>query len=364
LEILRMHRHPTPLAAPGLPALGWTPLLAEAMSRLDPQLSPARVACCLRGRLRLLDGRETRPARLAGRLRHGADNALDLPAVGDWVAMRPGGESLVEHLLPRSSLLVRNAAGRRTEPQVVAANVDLVAVVSSLDEDFNPRRLERYFEVVTASGASPLLILSKLDKCPDPSEQLAAAEVAMPGAPIVTLSALEGAGVDGLEPWLRPGSTLALVGSSGVGKSTLTNRLMGGEVQATGAVRESDGRGRHVTSHRELFPLPGGALLVDTPGMRELGAWVEEDGRPAGFDDLEALAEGCRFRDCSHRNEPGCAIQAALESGELDPARLESERKLQRERAYLARQQDLAARAAEQSKWKAITKSMRNRPDR
>lgn len=359
-----MNRDTTLTDAPGLEALGWTPVFAEARSRLDPHLAPARVACCLRGRLRLLDGREMRPARLAGRLRHGATNALDLPAVGDWVAMRPGGESVVEHLLPRSSVLVRNAAGRRTEPQLVAANVDLVAVVSSLDEDFNPRRLERYFEVVVASGASPLLILSKLDKCPDPSTQLAIAETVMPGTPVVTLSALEGAGVEGLRPWLRPGSTLALVGSSGVGKSTLTNRLLGHEVQATGAVRETDGRGRHVTSHRELFPLPGGALLVDTPGMRELGAWVEEEGSPAGFDDLEALAASCRFRDCAHGSEPGCAVRAALESGELDPARLESERKLQRERAYLARQQDAAAQAAEQAKWKAITKSMRNRPPR
>ncbi len=351
-------------SARGLDALGWNQPLNEAMSRLDPELQPARVACCLRGRLRLLDGREMRPARLAGRLRHGATNALDLPAVGDWVAMRAGGESLVEHLLPRSSLLVRQAAGRRTEPQLVAANVDLVGVVSSLDEDFNPQRLERYFDVVVSSGAAPLLILSKLDKCPDPSRQLREAEIAMPGAPIVTLSALEGEGVDALEPWLQPGSTLALIGSSGVGKSTLTNRLLGHEVQATGAVRESDGRGRHVTSHRELFPLPSGALLVDTPGMRELGAWVEDASGPAGFGDLAELAESCRFRDCSHRAEPGCAILAALESGDLDPARLESERKLQRERDFLARQQDAAAQAAEQAKWKAITKAMRSRPDR
>lgn len=359
-----MSREAIPAPHPeGLAALGWTESHSEALSRLPPGLEPARVAAVLRGRLRLLDPRGLRPARLGGRLRHAAGDATELPAVGDWVAARPGGEALVEHVLPRSSLLVRHAAGARTEAQPIAANVDLVVIVSSLDADFNPRRLERWLDVIAASGSSPLLALSKLDGCEDPGPLLAAAEAAMPGTPIVTLCALDGRGVDALEAHLRPGTTLALVGSSGVGKSTLTNRLLGREVQATGAVRESDGRGRHVTTHRELFRLPGGALLIDTPGMRELGAWAE-DCAPAGFDDLEELSSGCRFRDCAHESEPGCAVRAAIEQGELEEARLENARKLTRERERLAARQDAAARAAQAKRWKAVAKAVRRMPDK
>jgi ribosome biogenesis GTPase len=348
----------------GLEALGWTESHAEALRALPAELEPARVAAVLRGRLRLLDERGLRPARLGGRLRHAAGDPTELPAVGDWVAARPGGEALVEHVLPRSSLLVRHAAGLKTEAQPIAANVDLVVVVSSLDADFNPRRLERWLDVIVNSGSSPLLVLSKLDRCEEPAPLLEAAEAAMPGTPIVTLCALDGRGVDSLERWLRPGTTLALVGSSGVGKSTLTNRLLGREVQATGAVRDSDGRGRHVTTHRELFALPGGALLVDTPGMRELGAWADEAGGPAGFDDLEELSARCRFRDCTHRTEPGCAVQEAIEAGELEEARLDNARKLARERARLATRQDAAAQAAQSKRWRALSKACRNRPDK
>ena len=347
----------------GLEALGWADHHSEALASLPGGLEPARVAAVLRGRLRLLDHRGLRPARLGGRLRHAAESSTELPAVGDWVAARPGGEALVEHVLPRSSLLVRHAAGLKTEAQAIAANVDLVIVVSSLDADFNPRRLERWLDVITASGSSPLLVLSKLDACEEPGPLLAAAEAAMPGTPIVTLCALDGRGVDALETHLSPGTTLALVGSSGVGKSTLTNRLLGREVQATGAVRESDGRGRHVTTHRELFRLPGGALLIDTPGMRELGAWAEGSA-PSGFDDLEELAEGCRFRDCAHESEPGCAVRSAIEGGALDEARLENARKLTRERERLAMRQDAAARAAQAKQWKAVSKAVRRMPDK
>jgi ribosome biogenesis GTPase len=327
-------------------------------------LEPARVSREDRGRYGVLDERGARSAELAGRLRHEARTRAEWPAVGDWVALRPGAASsaVIDAVLPRSSAFTRKVAGEATEEQVIAANVDTVFLVSGLDLDFNPRRIERYLAAAWDSGAEPVVVLNKADLVDDLESRLAEVTAVAPGAAVVTLSALAGEGLEALAPWLAPGRTVALLGSSGVGKSTLVNALLGEARQETGGVREADSRGRHTTTHRELVPLPGGALLLDTPGMRELQLWGDEEGLDGAFPELAGIAARCRFRDCRHESEPGCAVLAALESGELDEARLESWRKLQKELLWLASRQDARARADLAAKWKAIHKSMRDHP--
>jgi ribosome biogenesis GTPase len=243
--------------------------------------------------------------------------------------------------------------------QVVAANVDTVLLVLALNRDFNVRRLERYVAAGWESGAQPVVVLTKADVCDDLAAREAEAAAVAPGVPVHVVSSWEGTGLDVLGAYLGPGRTVALLGSSGAGKSTLLNRLAGAEVMATGAVRDADDRGRHTTTRRELVRLPGGALLIDTPGMRELGLWDAAEGVSQTFGDLEALAVRCRFRDCAHDSETGCAVQAALTEGSLAPERLASYRKLQRELAFQARRTDMQARLAEQARWKQIHKAAR-----
>lgn len=347
-----------------LSALGWNAHFDAQRQRLAPDHVPCRVASEHRGAAYdLLSARGELRARLAGRLRHGARSRLDLPAVGDWVGARIAGDgAIVDVVLSRLSCFTRQAAGTRVEAQVVAANVDTVLVVMSLDQDFNIARLERYLAVVAGSGALPAVVLSKADLCPDPAPLVARVREHAPDAPVLVTSATDGRGLDRLRASVRPGQTAVLVGSSGVGKSTLVNALLGHDAQPTGAVREHDGRGRHVTTGRELFPLPSGGLLLDTPGMRELAAWVGDgDATAAGFDDIDALAADCRFRDCGHEKEPGCAVHAAIAQRRLPADRLESWRKLRREAAYLERKHDVHARLAEQKRWKAIHVAQRVR---
>lgn len=326
-----------------LMTLGWHDQLAGALAALadpDPDLVPARVAVEHRGSYLALAADGERRLTLAGRLRHAAATRLDLPAVGDWVAARG---DVIEHVLPRRSAFVRQAAGARTDAQVVAANIDLAFVVTSPNEDFSPRRVERYAIAIWDAGATPVVVLNKADLCGDGAlapllDELAAAA---PGCAVVAASALAGDGVDALRAALRPGATAVLVGSSGVGKSTLINAVLGRDQQATAAIRASDGTGRHTTTHRELIPIPDtGACLIDTPGMRELQLWTDGDaGMAAAFDDVEALAAQCRFRDCGHGDEPGCAVRDGV-----DEDRLAAYFKLQRERAHQDRRQDAAAR--------------------
>jgi ribosome biogenesis GTPase / thiamine phosphate phosphatase len=296
-------------------------------------------------------------ATLAGKLRYEARSREDLPAVGDFVEVR---ESLIERVLPRRSQFVRKAAGDGVEAQVIAANIDTVFVVAGLDHDFNIRRLERYFVTVRTSGARCVILLNKADLCEDSEARIREVQAIAPGADVVALSALHGDVFSALRMYLIPGETVALVGSSGAGKSTLINRLVGRERQSTGAVRENDSRGRHTTTHRELIPTATGAMLIDTPGLRELQLWTSESDVASGFPEIEELAEQCRYRDCTHAGEEGCAVQAALDDGTLDFARFESYRKMRREAAYLDLQLDKRAQLDQKARWKTIHKAMRN----
>ncbi len=281
-----------------------------------------------------------------GKLRHGED----WPVTGDWVLLSPDAERL-EAILPRRTELVRRDPGRATRPQVIAANADVALLVMGLDHDYNLRRLERYLYLAHASGTRPIIVLNKADLCPDLTEPLAACEQL---APTVALSALHGTGLAQLTAHLEPGETAILLGSSGAGKSTIANRLRGYDAYRTQPVREHDSRGRHTTTHRELIPLELGWLLMDSPGLRELQLWGDAASLDHAFDDVAELAAACRFRDCRHQGEPGCAV-----AGHVDPGRWQSYLKLQRELAHLEREADPRARLAEKRRWKSVHQSLK-----
>lgn len=311
--------------------LGWTEDEARALARLGGRLRAGRV--CLEHRpIYAVDLGDARvEALLPGRQKRAG--AAEQPVVGDWVALRvEGRRPTIEAVLPRRTKLSRRAAGPREVEQVLVANVDTALVLMGLDGDYNPRRLERYLAIASAGGVGAVVTLSKADLCPDAAARRAEVEAVARGAPVLALSLLEPGSGDALAPWLAPARTLVLLGSSGVGKSTLANRLLGADAQRTGGVRAHDSRGKHTTTRREMFALPSGALLIDTPGLRELQLWGSE-GLEGAFDDVAALAEGCRFADCRHGGEPGCAVAAAVAAGALDPARLSSYVKLRDELA-------------------------------
>ncbi|MEW5848823.1 MAG: ribosome small subunit-dependent GTPase A [Myxococcota bacterium] len=318
--------------------LGFTAFFQDAFSRLkQPHLQPARVVREDRGIYTVAATTGFLRAHLAGRLRM-TTAPHELPATGDWCAVRPvSGEdkALIVERLPRRTAFMRKKAGTTTEAQVVAANVDVVFLVMGLDEDFNPRRLERYLALARDSGAEPVIILNKLDLAPDPDAQREALTSIAGETPILLVSAALGVGLDGLSSYVGPGRTVALLGSSGVGKSTLINALLGQARMVTREVRASDGRGVHTTTFRDLMLLPGGGAIMDTPGMRELQLWGDEDTVAASFPDVEALAATCRFRDCAHQGEPGCAVRQAVEDGTLEASRLASYRRLLDEVAFL-----------------------------
>jgi ribosome biogenesis GTPase len=309
-----------------------------------------------------------RPATVSGRFRYDALAASDFPAVGDWVALEPtdagaGADdpAVIAAVLPRRAAFVRSAAdaSRRTagnlaDEQVIAANVDIAFLVAGLDGDFNLRRLERYLAVAWSSGVTPVIVLNKADIARDLEARLVAVEGIAPGVPVVVLSALTGDHVADLEPYLGQGHTSVVLGSSGVGKSTLVNTLLGEQRQPVSDVRQDDSRGRHTTTHRELFALPGGALLIDTPGIRSLEVAGADEGVDAAFDDIAEIAAQCRFSDCRHQGEPGCAIRRAMDDARLDAGRLASYQKLERELAYAERREDPRARAAEAKRWRQI----------
>jgi ribosome biogenesis GTPase / thiamine phosphate phosphatase len=321
----------------GLAELGWTPELEAAFAGHGAAgRRPARIlvehqhAYTIRG----AGGEGT--AAVSGRFRFDTRGPEDFPAVGDWVAIdgAPEQETATIHgLLPRRSAFTRLAAGPRADAQVVAANIDVVLIAMGLDGDFNLRRLERYLAVGWSSGAMPVVVLTKADRCTDIEGRVVAVSAVAPGVPVLAISALTGYGMDGLAEHLRPGTTAAVLGSSGVGKSTLVNALLGTEALATAEVRAGDDHGRHTTTHRELVLLPGGACIVDTPGMRELGLTGDGDGLGEAFADIDEIASACRFSDCQHDREPGCAVVAAIGDGRLTLDRLTARRKLEREAA-------------------------------
>jgi ribosome biogenesis GTPase len=337
--------------------LGWNPFFAaQSASLTRHDLVFSRVIEEQRGLYRVAGDVEGW-AEVSGRFRHEAASAADFPAVGDWVGVLRApteGTAMIHALLQRRSVLARAAAGTTTEPQVVAANIETVFLVTALSGDLNVRRLERYLTMVWDGGAVPVVVLNKADLSQDPESEASAVRTRLPLVDVITVSALQTQGLHALMPYVRPASTIALVGSSGVGKSTLVNRLLGRETVRVGAVSDADGRGRHTTTARQLVELPGGGLLIDTPGMRELQPWGGESAVDAAFDDVVALAAECRFTDCAHESEPGCAVRAAVASGALDADRMSHYRRLVREAAFEERKHDKAAAAETKRKWKRI----------
>jgi ribosome biogenesis GTPase len=344
-----------------LAELGWdADLAAQFTPHADRGWVPARVVAEHRDRYVVLDGAAERDATLSGRLRHHVHLREELPAVGDWVAIDPGGTgtAAIHGVLPRRGAFLRHAAGETTEAQVLAANVDVALIATAFPADVNGRRIERYLALAWESGAVPVVVLTKADLADDVDAAVRDLRAVAPGIDVVAVSGVTGAGVDALARWLRPGRTAVLLGSSGVGKSTLANRLLGGDALRTGDVR-ADGRGRHTTTHRQLVRLASGALLIDTPGVRELQLWTADSGLDAAFADVEALAAACRFADCRHDAEPGCAVRAAAEEGTLDPERLASWQRLRRELAWLAIRQDEAAAAQERARRRTVQRAYR-----
>jgi ribosome biogenesis GTPase len=327
-----------------LKTLGWNDFFEDAFrSYRESGFSAGRVAIEHKSRYVVYAQPGELSAEVTGKLLYVANSAADLPKVGDWVVISifDGDDGAIIHeVLPRRTKFSRQAAGKRSGEQVLAANIDVIFIVQGLDHNFNLRRLERYLVMVYESKAQPVIILNKADLCEDVEMKVNAVKSIAGAAEIFAVSAETGAGVEALQNFLGEGKTAAFVGSSGVGKSTLINRLSGREIQKTAAVRESDSRGRHTTSRRELFLLPQGGLLIDTPGMRELQLWSAGEGFGETFADIETLAEQCHFADCTHTQEIKCAVQAALENGSLAQERYQSYRKLQKELAYLELQQD------------------------
>jgi len=349
-----------------LEKLGWNPVLAARFEALAAEgLSAGRVSVEHKDIYGVYAPEGELRGELAGRLRHRASGRSDLPVTGDWVAIhaRPAeGRATIHAVLPRRSLFSRKVAGAATEEQAVAANADTVFLVCGLDGDFNLRRIERALVLAAESGAEPVVVLTKADLCPDPPARQEEVRRIAPAVTVLVASSVTGEGLAALSAYAGPGLTVALVGSSGVGKSTLVNRLLGRDTVPTAPVRAHDDRGRHTTTSRELIPIPAGGWIIDTPGLRELQLWADEAALPSAFADVDAVAAGCRFRDCRHESEPGCAVLAALADGRLSAERFASFVKLRKEMRHLALRQDAWARQVENRRIRSVHRLARRRP--
>ncbi len=336
-------------------ALGFSDRFA-VLAKEYAGLTAGRILAQEKGLYRVVSEHGEQLAEASGKFRYEAQNASAFPAVGDFVMMNCNeGDShaIIHHILPRKSAFIRKAAGTANREQVVAANIDNAFICMSLNDDFSLRRLERYLSICWESGAVPVVVLTKADLCKDVTEKLLAAETVTMGADILVTSAIEEDGYRQISRYIKEGQTVALIGSSGVGKSTLINRLLGEDRIDTNGLRNDD-KGRHTTTKRELFLLPDGGLVIDTPGMRELGMWDAATGLDKTFSDVEELSTNCRFNDCSHTSEPGCAVLSAIENGVLSAERLRSYRKLKAENAYVEDTEGYLA--AKEQKFKDIAK--------
>jgi ribosome biogenesis GTPase len=335
-----------------LEKLGWNGFFAgQARAGV-----PARVASATRERFLVWTENGEVEATVSGQIRRSGST---WPAVGDWVTLRPGA-AVIERVLGRRSVLSRKHPGRAMDEQVLAANIDALFIVSGLDRDYNERRIERYLVVARQSGARPVILLNKVDLAEQYGIDLGEVVARLrqwSGVPVLAVSATAGDGLEGLTDLLAQGETAALIGSSGVGKSTLVNRLLGLSKQVTGEVRVEDDRGRHTTTVRSMFNMPGGWLLIDMPGLREIQLWASPSQLDASFEDVREIAQACRFRGCTHTEEPGCAIVAAG----LDEDRLENYRKMQRELDYLDRKTDKRLMSETRARWKITHKAMRKK---
>ena len=355
-------------ASPDLRQLGWDDEFARAFDALgEPGAVPARVSVAHNHLYRVFAPEGELLAEATGRLRHRAAESAALPAVGDWVAAAVSAaepRASIRAVLPRRTAFARKAAGDPTKRQVVAANVDIVLLVTGLDGNFNLRRIERYLTAAADGGVAPVIVLNKADLCGDPAARAAEVRAVAGDAPIHVTDCIANAGIEAVEQYLGAGRTLAFLGSSGVGKSTLINRLLGSDRQRTQSVRMADSRGRHTTVYRELIVRSAGGLIIDTPGMRELQTWDADRALEDAFADIDALANDCRFRDCQHVAEPRCAVRAAVDAGRLAPSRLAHYHRLRMERESLERRRDELARLEDKRKTKAQHRLMRRFPHR
>ena len=352
-------------------ALGWNHFFQQQMVEAWAHLIPARVCRQDINQYHLLTVNGPLTGQIPGRLRQQTSSKADLPCVGDWVLVSrikggDQGQVVIEVVLNRRSKFSRKEAGLVADEQIIAANMDAVFIVNGLDEDFNPNRIERYLLLTRDSGALPVIVLNKRDLCADEQElnhKLKQLDIIARGTSIFAVSALSGAGIDALRKYIQPGTTCALIGSSGVGKSTIINSLIGYTRFNTGAVRASDGKGRHTTTFREMIQISGGGLIIDTPGMRELQVWADEFSLNQSFADIEALSRQCRFADCGHQNEPDCAVMAAIKHGDLAAERLNHYRKFRRELTHLEERHDASARVGKKPKRKRLSRQINNQPD-